>query len=95
MTKNWILAGALAVVGVGGIACQDGERAEPRVIEEGTGGAGREGMDHKAADSIGDKNGVIDDGEGPLEQDGVADDKIGDEPGVFDDGEGPIEERTQ
>jgi hypothetical protein len=48
----------------------------------------------EAEDSIGEKNGVIDDGEGPFESDGKADDKIGNEPGVFDDGEGPIEERT-
>lgn len=93
MTKNWILAGALAMAGLTGVACRGGERAEPRV-EQGTGGAGMEG-DHKAADSIGDKNGVIDDGEGPLEGDGVAEDKIGNEPGVFDDGEGPVENRQQ
>lgn len=40
---------------------------------------------------IGNKNGVIDDGEGPLERDGVSDDKIGKKPGVWNDGEGPVE----
>lgn len=40
---------------------------------------------------IGNQNGVIDDGEGPLEGNGVADDKIGEKPGVWNDGEGPVE----
>ena len=41
---------------------------------------------------IGENNGVLDDGEGPLEGNGVSDDKMGQEPGVWNDGEGPIED---
>lgn len=94
MRKNLWLSAAIAVAAAVGMGCRGGEQAEPRIDEQqqGTGGSG---YDHKAADSIGDKNGVIDDGEGPLEQDGRAEDKVGNEPGVFDDGEGPIEERQQ
>ncbi len=52
-------------------------------LDEGTGGAGRDGLD------IGDNEGVLNDGEGPLENEET---RPGDNPGVINDGEGPIEE---
>lgn len=62
---------------------QFGGDAENR-LEEGTGGAGRDdGM------NIGDNEGVIRDGEGPLED---PETRPGENPGVINDGEGPIED---
>ena len=53
---------------------------------EGTGGAGEAAND---GPDIGNRKGVINDGEGPLER--GADGKIGDREGVINDGEGPLE----
>jgi hypothetical protein len=49
----------------------------------GMGGAGREGVD------IGNRPGVINDGEGPLEEN--KNPNIGNNPGIINDGEGPLE----
>jgi hypothetical protein len=87
--KKLLFACALALGAVGCEREMEHNRP-PATTDNGTGGSG-----YEAEDSIGEKNGVIDDGEGPLERDGKADDKIGNEPGVFDDGEGPIENRQK
>lgn len=86
-----MIVGTVAAVGLL-VGCQD--RTEQPA---GTGGAGYEQKDDaRLGDGkIGEKEGVVDDGEGPLEGDGKADDKIGDRPGVINDGEGPIEENVQ
>jgi len=85
-----LLLGALATLGLAG-ACRDNASyrdANRPAATEGTGGSG----DSRFGDGkIGENNGVIDDGEGPLEGDGRADDKVGNNPGVWNDGEGPIE----
>lgn len=88
--------GALAATALMGFGCRDTTTTTP-----GTGGSGAYGRDNPGADDkklgdgkIGRNNGVIDDGEGPLENmghDGKADDKIGNNPGVWHDGEGPFE----
>lgn len=92
--------GAVAAAGLALAGCQD----RSTELEEGQGGAGFEQNEQLNQDNsrlgdgkIGENNGVIDDGEGPLEENNVggsggADDKMGQEPGVWNDGEGPIEE---
>jgi hypothetical protein len=55
-------------------------------FKEGVGGSGKEGVD------IGKNPGVLDDGEGPLEN---PETRPGRNPGVINDGEGPIEERRR
>lgn len=75
--------------------CRDSHRVEVDddkiEMERGTGGGGLD---------IGDREGVLNDGEGPLEERNrddirLKDDDavIGDRPGVMNDGEGPLEER--
>jgi hypothetical protein len=98
MNVKTLIVGAISTLGLAGLGCRDYDKPSrtPSVEEQrGTGGSGD--LDHdgrRVGDGkIGNENGVIDDGEGPLEDDGKADDKIGDRPGVVNDGEGPIEER--
>lgn len=97
---KWIKALSLAALATGATltlsACE--ERETPRIQDEteqlrentregaedlrdeGTGGAGDV--------DIGEKEGVIKDGEGPLENEPT---RPGENPGVIDDGEGPFE----
>jgi hypothetical protein len=91
---KWLVTGALASFALVGGACRDRyEPARPVVNDPGVGGSGDLNNDGKRIGDgkIGRNNGVIDDGEGPLEGDHKADDKVGDRPGVWNDGEGPIE----
>src|SRR5687767_8410997 len=97
--KKTLLAALAGLALIGG-ACRDYDDRPAQVptTEPGVGGAGydRDGDGKRLGDGkIGRENGVIDDGEGPLEGDGVADDKIGDRPGVWNDGEGPLEENPE
>lgn len=66
------------------------EANEAEGTMRGTGGAGEAADD---GPDIGNRKGVINDGEGPLER--GADGKIGDRKGVINDGEGPLEKREQ
>lgn len=90
--KKLLIAAAAAATLVG-FGCNTRSNAPAN----GTGGSGysahNPGDDSKRIGDgkIGRNNGVIDDGEGPLEQNGKSDDKIGNQPGVWNDGEGPIE----
>jgi predicted small secreted protein len=68
----------------------DRETTETKDEMRGTGGAGEAADD---GPDIGNRKGVINDGEGPLER--GADGKIGDRPGVINDGEGPLEKDEQ
>lgn len=87
--KKTLLIGAVAAASLFGVAC-----FENRDADRGTGGSGNVEEPRLGDGKIGQENGVVDDGEGPLEgQAGEADDKIGNKPGVINDGEGPIEER--
>lgn len=98
MTKLMrVMVGAIAAGGLVLAGCQD----RSTELDEGQGGSGleqnerldRQDNSRLGDGKIGENNGVIDDGEGPLEgKSGKADDKIGNEPGVWNDGEGPIEE---
>jgi hypothetical protein len=90
-----IALAAIASVGLLTAGCED-----RRDNNRGFGGAGTEqrqtDQDGRIGDGkVGKNNGVIDDGEGPLERGGKADDKIGNNPGVINDGEGPIERHQQ
>lgn len=97
--KKALMVGAVAALGLFGFGCQDNRT--PANDNAGTGGSGyttgTQQQDTTQTPRLGDgkignNNGVIDDGEGPLEgNSGKADDKIGDQPGVWNDGEGPIE----
>lgn len=94
MRKMTVVVGALAALGLFGFGCNDTRPA----ANNGTGGSGyvdtnQSAQDPKLGDGkIGNSNGVIDDGEGPLEgKSGKADDQVGSQPGVWNDGEGPIE----
>lgn len=98
--KTRIFAAVAAAVALVGFGCNDHRATKT----EGTGGSGYQapvvnennnmGQDEQRLGDgkIGENNGVFDDGEGPLEGDGVSDDKMGQEPGVWNDGEGPIED---
>lgn len=104
MKRTFKLAMAGAVAALALVGCKDTRSYD---AAEGTGGSGTfedrnapinqdVRMDEHPAPRIGDgkignENGVIDDGEGPLEQDGVVDDKMGENPGVWNDNEGPVE----
>ena len=90
-----VVVGGVAALTLFGVGCQDKARQD----NSGTGGSGssvtqdHNGDGKRLGDGkIGRNNGVVDDGEGPLEGNrGKADDKIGKQPGVWNDGEGPIE----
>lgn len=90
-----IALGAIASIGLLAAGCED------RQDNRGLGGAGTEqrqpgNQGGRLGDGkVGQNNGVIDDGEGPIERGGKADDKVGNKPGVINDGEGPIERQQQ
>jgi hypothetical protein len=91
-----IALAAIASIGLLVAGCEDRRDNNNR----GFGGAGTEqrqtNQDGRIGDGkVGGNNGVLDDGEGPLERRGKADDKIGNNPGVINDGEGPIERQQQ
>jgi hypothetical protein len=92
-----LVAAAATVVG-----CRETREVENDDVELGTGGAGQ------GDDDIGRTEGVLNDGEGPLEENNddralndaeremeAEDDSIGRREGVLDDGEGPLEERNE
>lgn len=102
-TFKFLAVGAIASTALFGFGCRSS------TYDEGTGGSGynnrgdttvgntNPGDDSKRLGDgkIGRNNGVIDDGEGPIESlggSGKADDKIGNNPGVWHDGEGPFEQ---
>ncbi|WP_224241888.1 hypothetical protein [Hyalangium gracile] len=73
-----------------GEATEEVKKAGKEAAEGFKEGWGGSGTDKQIGDGkIGDKPGVIDDGEGPFEQDG----QRGDD-NVIKDGEGPLEERN-
>lgn len=83
--KKSLLVGALAAVSMFGVACFE------RDAERGTGGSGNIEEPRAGDRNIGSEPGVVNDGEGPIEE--RRDGTIGDREGVINDGEGPIEER--
>jgi hypothetical protein len=85
-----IALAAIASVGLLAAGCED------RNDNRGLGGSGTTSEQRRVGDGkVGKNNGVIDDGEGPIERGGKADDKIGNNPGVINDGEGPLEKNGQ
>jgi hypothetical protein len=89
--KKLTVAGLVAAAGLF-VGCRDNNRYDrtPNPELRGTGGSGQVG-DGK----IGNNNGVLNDGEGPLEENHDAnktDGKIGNNNGVLNDGEGPLEQ---
>lgn len=96
--KPWLIAGAVASLGLVGVGCKDRyDERRPTINDRGVGGSGVRDND------LGRNPGVIHDGEGPIEEnkgvlrdhdgDGkrIGDGKIGRNNGVIDDGEGPLE----
>lgn len=100
--KNLTVAGLVAVAGLT-VGCRETREAEIEVEDRelGTGGAGQVGDGR-----IGENEGVLNDGEGPLEEnndramrndaeEAAQDETIGRREGVLDDGEGPLEESNE
>lgn len=92
--KTFVMAGLLGLAGLA-VGCEErevGEDVENYGVEADEGmreGVGGGGVIEDDAE-IGDQEGVINDGEGPFEQN-----ELGGQDTILEEGEGPLEENTE